>query len=181
MRTSLPAHLAAAFLVLMGTAVAGSAQERPRDHTWRTQAAWLDAREPAVMVAVETRAPLGGPGLLPGEGSAEGPVIIGTGDWLLSGMFAGGVTFAETSGRHVSLTATGQLGVMRRLDGKVDRVGLFAFGGLSPEAAGPVLRAEMKDTAGLQAGWVWFLEEGRGNGIVVSLDVSIALLRSLRM
>lgn len=146
--------------------------------SWRAELAFLDTWRPAVAVAYEWRTPIGGEPPLP-DPTSPGPIFADVRDWLFSAMAGGGVTFARVDGDNVSPTLLAQLGVLRRLEGALEpRLGLFLFGGLRPEVLGPMVRFEAKDVIGLQAGWVWFDEGGRG--IAFSADVTLALLDDLR-
>lgn len=165
----------AAAAVACGLAAAPSAADA--QVSWRVQTAWLDAWEPAVALGADYRVPLGGSALP--EPGGDGPMIVETGNWVLMTQLSVGVTFAETGHGDVSPTALGSLGVLRRLDGVVDRAGVVAFGAVRPEALGPMVRVEAMDALGLQAGWVWLLDSGGRDGPAVTVDVSIGFLSDL--
>ena len=160
-----------ALLVSLTTATLGA-------QSWRAELAFLDTWRPAVAVAYEWRTPIGDDPPLP-DPANPGPIFADVRNWLFSAMAGGGVTFARVDDHNVSPTLLAQLGVLRRLDGKLEpRLGLLLFGGLRPEVLGPMVRFEAKDVVGLQAGWVWF-DEG-GSGFAFSADVALALLDDLR-
>ena len=144
--------------------------------SWRAQLAFEDSWRPAALAVAEWRS--GGAPPLP-DPSSPGPIFATVHDWLLTATAGAGVTVARVGNHDVSPTALAKLGVLRRLGGDLQpRVGLLALGTVHPGAAGPIARFEVRDVAGLEAGWVWFTS-GHRNGVVVMLDVSLALIRDL--
>jgi hypothetical protein len=176
---STPARLAIGFALLLGPVGALGACVTPvAAQSWRAELAFLDTWRPAVAVAYEWRTPIGGEPPLPGP-DTPGPVFSEVRDWLLSAMLGAGVTFARVKDADVSPTAMAQVGVLRRLPGGLEpRGGIYAFGAVRPEGFGPVLRFEVKDVIGIQAGWVWF-SGGSRSGVVATADVSCALIGDL--
>ena len=142
----------------------------------RTQLSFVTKLRPAITAGVETKIPLGATASAPpAEG---GPVRRHVRDWELALAGGGGVTFARPRGNAITPTAFAEAGLMRRLPGGMEaRAGLVAVGWLRPEAIGPAVRFEAADAFGAQLGWL--LVRDRADGVVLSLDCSIALIRDL--
>ena len=143
--------------------------------SYRAQVSCVGRLAPAITAGMELRIPLGS---LPMPRPGGGPVRTTTRNWMISLAGGGGVTFAKPRGDVIAPTAFAQAGVLRRLRGNIEpRVGLLAVGWVRPEALGPAVRFEAKDVFGAQAGWLFFR---RGHdGLLVSVDVSFALIRDI--
>lgn len=149
---------AAILAATAGTASAARAQE-----SWRIQAAWADDHVLGAVVGYEIRQPLG---RLPPQ-PAEGPRVVATRNWMVTGMVAGGVNLDGPGSRGVEGLIYAHLGVLRRLGGglepRVGVVGVF----LGPAGiGGPAGRLELMDVAAVQAGWMV------GDGAYVAVEVA---------
>ncbi len=95
--------------------------------------------------------------------------------WYLHGLVSGGV--ARQDGEWDG-SGYLQVGILRRQDSKLLKFwGPAIQGILEPRGLGPVLRFEIMDNLGLQAGWI-FLEEG-DDRLFLSIDYFRIILEDL--
>lgn len=91
------------------------------------------------------------------------------------------LTAGAVSSSSEEYTVFGQLGVVyRTTESLVSSVGLVAQGVQPERALGPVLRVELLDNVGLQAGWLLFDRRDQG-GFFVSIDYLSTLFDDLEL
>lgn len=154
---------AALILVAVVGLSAGHAVPVAAQASWRIQAAWVDDAVLGTLVGWEVRQPIGSVPPRP----AEGPRIIATRNWMLTGMVGAGINFNGPRSRGVEGLIYGHAGVLRRLGGGLEpRVGVVATGYGPAGVFGPAARIELLDVAVVQAGWLF---EG---GLMVGVEVA---------
>jgi hypothetical protein len=149
----------------------------PLPATPRAALSFTGVARPAFTAEMETKILLGAPPPLPGHRSG-GATEFKSRDWMLELALGPGITFAKLREDHMALTATARVGLMKRLSGGLDkRFGAVLVGWANPEAIGPALRLEAEHAFGVQAGWLFI--GSHGDGAMVSLDVSFALIEDI--
>ena len=148
------------------------ATAEPADAQWslRAQGVWVKDHVAGFVIGGEVREPLGAVPPQP----AEGPRVIATRDWMLTGMAGIGLNFNPPPDHDTPLLLQAHGGFMYRLAGNLEpRVGVVAALYMPAGVAGPAIRGEVMDVAVVQAGWMF------DAGLHVALEVAARFLQDL--
>lgn len=161
------------FLPLLLVLVAAS----PLDaQSWRVQGAWVAGHAGGAVVGAEWREPLGPEPELPLPGRPEeGPIEVGTRNWLFTGMGGLGINFAPPAeGHDVRPLLYGHAGVLYRTESSIlSRVGAVGLFYVPAGAVGPAALVETAGVIHLQVGALHTDRGWMGHG---ALAVSLRFL-----
>ena len=152
------------WIVALFVALGGLGTARPvaAQASWRIQTVWVDDAVLGAVVGLEVRQPIGAVPPQP----VDGPRILATRDWMVTGMVGVGLNFNGPGTRDMEGLLNGHLGILRRLGGDLEpRVGVVLFGYAPAGATGLAGRAEVMDVAVLTAGMSF------DGGLMVGVEV----------
>lgn len=164
-----PSRGSPALAVLLLLAAAGGAEAQ----SWRAQGAWVAGYVGGVVVGAESRHPLGPEPELPLPGRpGEGPIEMGSRDWILTGMVAAGVNVATPEGEDdVQPLFYAHGGVLYRTASEiVSRVGVVGLFYVPAGAVGPAAFVEAAGVAAVQGG-VLYTDRGWRGHAALSLSL----------